>query len=287
MILGAKNRKLLNISEEIFSNKNIKIVLMSGPSSSGKTTTSKKLQLFLSGNGVNPISISIDDYFIDRDKTPKLEDGSYDFESIRAINVKRFNKDLKDLLDGKEVYPMKYNFILGKGIQSNESIKLGENDILIVEGLHALNDDLTSSIDDKYKYKMFVCPLTVLSLDNHNVISASDIRLLRRIIRDNLTRGYNASQTIENWKKVKMGEEKYVYTYNDSANVIYNTSLLYEIGVLKVFVEPLLFSLDETDKNYKEAVRLLNLLKNVLPVPTDFIPADSILREFIGGSYFK
>ena len=282
-----RNRKLLNISEEIFSNKNIKIVLMSGPSSSGKTTTSKKLQLFLSGNGVNPISISIDDYFLDRDKTPKLEDGSYDFESIRAINVKRFNKDLKDLLDGKEVYPMKYNFILGKGMQSNESIKLGENDILIVEGLHALNDDLTSAIDDKYKYKVFVCPLTVLSLDNHNVISASDIRLLRRIVRDNLTRGYNASQTIENWKKVKMGEEKYVYTYNDSANVIYNTSLLYEIGVLKVFVEPLLFSLDETDPNYKEAVRLLNLLKNVLPVPTDFIPADSILREFVGGSYFK
>ena len=282
-----RNRSLLNISEEIFSNKNIKIVLMSGPSSSGKTTTSKKLQLFLSGNGVNPISLSIDDYFLDRDKTPKLKDGSYDFESIRAINVKRFNKDLKDLLDGKEVYPMKYNFISGKGIQSNESIKLGDNDILIIEGLHALNDELTSSIDDKYKYKMFVCPLTVLSLDNHNVISASDIRLLRRIVRDNLTRGYNASQTIENWKKVKEGEEKYVYTYNDKADVIYNTSLLYEIGVIKVYAEPLLFSLDETDPNYKEAIRLLNLLKNVLPVPTDFIPADSIIREFIGGSYFK
>lgn len=282
-----RNRSLLNISEEIFNNKNIKIVLMSGPSSSGKTTTSKKLQLFLSGNGVNPISLSVDDYFWDRDKTPKLKDGSYDFESIRAINVKRFNKDLKDLLDGKEVYPMKYNFILGKGVQSNESIKLGDNDILIIEGLHALNDELTSSIDDKYKYKMFVCPLTVLSLDNHNVISASDIRLLRRIVRDNLTRGYNASQTIENWKKVKEGEEKYVYTYNDKADVIYNTSLLYEIGVIKVYAEPLLFSLDETDPNYKEAIRLLNLLKNVLPVPTDVIPADSIIREFIGGSYFK
>ena len=260
---------------------------MSGPSSSGKTTTSKKLQLFLSGNGVNPISLSIDDYFLDREKTPKLKDGSYDFESIKAVNVKKFNKDLKDLLDGKEVYPMKYNFILGKGVQSNESIKLEDNDILIIEGLHALNDELTSSIDDKYKYKMFVCHLTVLSLDNHNVISSSDIRLLRRVVRDNLTRGYNASQTIENWKKVKEGEEKYVYTYNDQADVVYNTSLLYEIGVIKVFAEPLLFSLDESDPNYKEAIRLLNLLKNVLPVPTDFIPADSILREFIGGSYFK
>ena len=282
-----RNRSLLNISEEIFNNKNIKIVLMSGPSSSGKTTTSKKLQLFLSGNGVNPISLSIDDYFLDRDKTPKLKDGSFDFESIKAINVKRFNKDLKDLLDGKEVYPMKYDFISGKGLQSSESIKLGENDILIIEGLHALNDELTSLIDDKYKYKIFVCPLTVLSLDNHNVISASDIRLLRRIVRDNLTRGYNASQTIENWKKVKEGEEKYVYTYNDNADVIYNTSLLYEIGVIKVYAEPLLFSLEEADPNYKEAIRLLNLLKNVLPVPTDFIPADSIIREFIGGSYFK
>ncbi|MBQ9023616.1 MAG: nucleoside kinase [Bacilli bacterium] len=282
-----RNRKLLNISEDIFNNKNIKIVLMSGPSSSGKTTTSKKLQLFLSGNGVNPISLSIDDYFLDREKTPKLKDGSYDFESIKAVNVKKFNKDLKDLLDGKEVYPMKYNFILGKGVQSNESIKLEDNDILIIEGLHALNDELTSSIDDKYKYKMFVCHLTVLSLDNHNVISSSDIRLLRRVVRDNLTRGYNASQTIENWKKVKEGEEKYVYTYNDQADVVYNTSLLYEIGVIKVFAEPLLFSLDESDPNYKEAIRLLNLLKNVLPVPTDFIPADSILREFIGGSYFK
>ena len=282
-----RNRRLLNISEEIFNNKNIKIILMSGPSSSGKTTTSKKLQLFLSGNGVNPISLSIDDYFIDRDKTPKLKDGSYDFESIRAINVKKFNKDLKDLLDGKEVFPMKYDFITGTGRVSNESIKLGENDILIIEGLHALNEELTASIDDKYKYKMYICPLTVMSLDNHNVISASDIRLLRRIVRDNLTRGYNASQTIENWKRVKRGEEMYVYAYNGLADVVYNTSLIYEIGVIKVYAEPLLFSLDESDPNYKEAIRLLNLLKNVLPVPTDFIPADSIIREFIGGSYFK
>ena len=282
-----RNRRLLNISEEIFNNKNIKIVLMSGPSSSGKTTTSKKLQLFLSGNGVNPISLSIDDYFLDRDKTPKLKDGSYDFESIRSINVKKFNKDLKDLLDGKEIYPSKYNFILGKSEISNESIRLSDNDILIIEGLHALNDELTASIDKKNKYKMYICPLTVMSLDNHNVISASDIRLLRRIVRDNLTRGYNASQTIENWKKVKEGEEKYVFAYHESADVIYNTSLLYELGVLKTYVEPLLFSLNETDKNYKEAIRLLNLLKNVLPVPTDYIPADSIIREFIGGSYFK
>ena len=282
-----RNRKLLNISEEIFNNKNIKIVLMSGPSSSGKTTTSRKLKLFLSGNGVNPISLSIDDYYLDRDKTPKLPDGSFDFESIKAINVKRFNKDLRDLLDGKEIYPLKYNFVLGKSEVSNESIKLGENDILIIEGLHALNEELTSSIEKKNKYKIFVCPLTVMSLDNHNVIRATDIRLLRRIVRDNRTRGYNASQTIDSWEKVKKGEEMYVYNHSDEADVIYNTSLLYEIGVIKVYAEPLLFSLEEGDPNYKEAIRLLNLLKNVLPVPTDFVPDDSILREFIGGSYFE
>ncbi len=282
-----RNRSLLNISEDIFNNKNIKVVLISGPSSSGKTTTSKKLQLFLSGNGVNPISLSIDDYFLDRDKTPELEDGTPDFESVRAINVKRFNKDLKDLMDGKEIYPLKYNFISGKSMTSNKSIKLGENDILIVEGLHALNEELTSSIDKKNKYKIYVCPLTVMSLDNHNAIRASDIRLLRRMVRDNLTRGYNASETINNWEKVRNGEEMYVYPYQDQADVVYNTSLLYEIGVIKTYAEPLLFLLEESDPNYKEAIRLLNLLKNVLPIPTDFIPKDSILREFIGDSYFK
>ena len=282
-----RNRSLLNISETIYNNKNIKVVLISGPSSSGKTTTSKKLQLFLSGNGVNPISLSIDDYFVDREKTPKLEDGTYDFESIKAINTKKFNKDLKDLLDGKEVYPLKYSFTTGKSTVSEKSIKLGENDILIIEGLHALNDELTSLVDDKYKYKMYVCPLTVMSLDNHNAIRATDIRILRRMVRDNLTRGYGASDTINSWKTVRRGEERYIYPYQDSADIVYNTSLIYEIGVIKVYVEPLLFSVKEGDPNYKEAIRLLNLLKNVLPIPTDFIPADSILREFIGASYFK
>ena len=282
-----RNRRLLNISEEIYNNKDIKIVLISGPSSSGKTTTSKKLQLFLSGNGLNPISLSIDDYFLDRDETPKLENGDYDFESVRALNTEKFNKDLKDLLEGKEVYPSKYNFITGKSEQSNESIKLGEKDILIVEGLHALNEELTSSIDKKHKYKMYVCPLTVMSLDNHNVIKASDIRLLRRMVRDNMTRGYSASETITNWDRVRKGEEMYVYAYNEEADVVYNTSLLYEIGVIKVYAEPLLFSIEENDKNYMEAIRLLNLLKNVLPISNDFIPKDSILREFIGNGYFK
>ena len=282
-----QNRRLFDIAEKIKDNKNIKIILIAGPSSSGKTTTSKKIELFLKGYGLNPISLSVDDYFVDREKTPKLEDGTYDFESLRAINTEKFNKDLRDLLDGKEVYPLKYNFITGKSEKNNKSIKLGEKEILIIEGLHALNEDLTYSIEKKNKFKIYLCPLTVLSLDNHNRIRTTDNRLLRRIARDNATRGYNASQTITSWRNVRKGEEMYVFPYQDEADVIFNTSLIYELGVLKTYVEPLLFSVEEGDPNYKEAIRLLNLLKNVLPVPPNYIPKDSILREFIGGGYFK
>ena len=185
------------------------------------------------------------------------------------------------------MYPLKYNFITGKSEKNNKSIKLGEKEILIIEGLHALNEDLTYSIEKKNKFKIYLCPLTVLSLDNHNRIRTTDNRLLRRIARDNATRGYNASQTITSWKNVRKGEEMYVFPYQDEADVIFNTSLIYELGVLKTYVEPLLFSVEEGDPNYKEAIRLLNLLKNVLPVPPNYIPKDSILREFIGGGYFK
>ena len=282
-----QNKELFEIAGKIYSNKNLKIILVAGPSSSGKTTTSKKLELFLKGYGLNPISLSVDDYFKDRNKTPKLEDGSYDFESLHAIDTEKFNEDLKNILEGKEVYPSKFNFITGKSEKSNESIKLGNKEILIIEGLHALNEDLTYSIDKKNKFKIYLCPLTVLSLDNHNRIRTTDNRLLRRIARDNMTRGYSASQTITNWNNVRKGEEMYVFPYQDEADVIFNTSLIYELGVLKTYVEPLLFSIDEDDVNYVEAIRLLNLLKNILPVPTNFIPKDSIIREFIGGGYFK
>lgn len=282
-----QNRKLYEIADTIYKNKNIKIVLIAGPSSSGKTTTSKKLELFLKGYGLNPISLSVDDYFIDREKTPKLKDGSYDFESLRAINIKKFNKDLKDLLDGKEINPLKFNFVTGLSETSKESIKLENKEILIIEGLHALNEELTYSIEKKNKFKIYLSPLTVLSLDNHNRIRTSDVRLLRRIVRDNLTRGYSASQTINGWNNVRKGEEMYVFPFQDEADVIFNTSLIYELGVLKTYVEPLLFSIEDSDKNYMEAVRLLNLLKNVLPISNDYIPNDSIIREFIGNAYFK
>lgn len=282
-----QNNSLFKIAETIYNNKKLKLILLAGPSSSGKTTTSKKLELFLKGFGLNPIAISIDNYFVDRDKTPILPDGSYDFESLNSINVELFNKNLKDLLDGKEVTLPVYNFITGKSELSDESIKLGEKEILIVEGLHALNEELTYSIDKKNKYKIYLCPLTVLSLDNHNRIRTTDNRLLRRIVRDNRTRGYSASDTLSTWGKVREGEEKYVFPFQDEADVIFNTSLIYELGVLKTYAEPLLYSVEESDPMYKEAVRLLNLLKNILPISNDYIPVDSIVREFIGGGYFK
>lgn len=282
-----QNNSLFKIAETIYNNKKLKLILLAGPSSSGKTTTSKKLELFLKGFGLNPIAISIDNYFVDRDKTPRLLDGSYDFESLNSINVELFNKNLKDLLDGKEVTLPVYNFITGKSELSDESIKLGEKEILIVEGLHALNEELTYSIDRKNKYKIYLCPLTVLSLDNHNRIRTTDNRLLRRIVRDNRTRGYSASDTLSTWSKVREGEEKYVFPFQDEADVIFNTSLIYELGVLKTYAEPLLYSVEESDPMYKEAVRLLNLLKNILPISNDYIPVDSIVREFIGGGYFK
>ena len=282
-----QNNSLFKISETIYNNKKLKLILLAGPSSSGKTTTSKKLELFLKGFGLNPIAISIDNYFVDRDKTPRLPDGSYDFESLNSINVELFNRNLKDLLDGKEVTLPVYNFIIGKSELSDESIKLGEKEILIVEGLHALNEELTYSIDKKNKYKIYLCPLTVLSLDNHNRIRTTDNRLLRRIVRDNRTRGYSASDTLSTWGKVREGEEKYVFPFQDEADVIFNTSLIYELGVLKTYAEPLLYSVEESDPMYKEAVRLLNLLKNILPISNDYIPVDSIVREFIGGGYFK
>ena len=282
-----QNNKLFSIASDISSNKKIKIILISGPSSSGKTTTSRKLKLFLKSFGLNPVSLSIDDYFIDRELTPKKEDGTYDFESIKAIDTNLFNDHLSKLLNGEEVDIPTYNFIIGKKEYKNDKIKLLSNEILIIEGLHALNSELTKSISEQYKYKIYLAPLTVLNIDNHNRFKTTDNRLLRRIVRDNRTRGYLASDTLKSWEDVREGEEKYVFPYQDSADVVFNTSLSYELNVLKTYVEPLLYSVKEDDECYKDAVRLLNLLKNILPLPSDNIPKDSIIREFIGNSYFN
>lgn len=282
-----QNQGIYEIVRRIYNDKNIKIILISGPSSSGKTTFSRKLQLLLKGCGLSPKTISIDDYFVDREKTPLDEDGNYDYESLKSIRVDQFNRDLNKLLDGDKVKIPTYNFILGKSEYIEEPMELKNNDILIIEGLHALNNELTSLVPKRYKYKIYLSPLVTMNLDNHNRIKTTDVRILRRIIRDNRTRGYDCSASLESWQRVRKGEEQNVFPFQDEADVIFNTSLLYELGVLKTYVEPLLFKVNEDDKNYKEAVRLLNLLKNVLTIPSDFIPRDSILREFIGNSYFE
>lgn len=282
------NNNLLEIAKDIYSKKDkIKVVLMAGPSSSGKTTTSKKLSLFLNSFGLNPRPISIDDYFLPREQTPKLPNGEYDFESLRALNVDLFNEHLEKLLNHKEVYLPRFNFITGESEVNEKPFKLEENDIIIIEGLHGLNDELTSKINPENKYKLYISPLTDLNIDNHNMVSTSDVRLLRRIVRDSRTRGYTAEKTIEKWNLVREGEEKYIFPFQDSPDKIYNTALTYEIGVLKLYAEPLLYEIESDSPYYEEARRLLNFLDMFLVVPTDGIPSDSILREFIGNSYFE
>ncbi len=279
---------LLNLAKEIESRRNhIKIVLIAGPSSSGKTTTAKKLAMYLKAFGLNPKSLSIDDYFVDREDTPKLPNGDYDFETIKAINIDLFNDHLMKLINGEEVHVPTFNFFKGKGEYLGNKIKLDQDDILIIEGLHAINEELTKSIPKESKYKVYISPLTDLNIDNHNMISNSDVRLLRRMIRDNRTRGYDALETIRRWKTVREGEEKYIFPFQNDVDFVFNSSLIYEIGVLKLFAEPLLFGIDSTSPLYEEAVRLLNFLDMFVGIPTDEIPSESILREFIGGSYFE
>lgn len=282
------NSQISKIADKIYENsKNIKVVLIAGPSSSGKTTTSKKLEIYLRSKGLVPHQISIDDYFVNREDTPRDEAGELDFESIDALDVNLFNKQLLKLLDGERVLLPQYNFVLGKREYKDKWLKLGENDIIIIEGLHALNDVMTMSIDAKNKFKIYISPLTQLNIDNHNYIRTTDTRKLRRIVRDNKYRGHNASQTLKMWSKIKRGEEKYIFPYQDSVDEIINSALIYEIGILKTYAEPLLFSVSEDDPMYHEALRLINFLRNFLPIPSDDVPSDSILREFIGGSVFN
>ena len=279
--------KLLSIAEEITLNKSdIKVVLLSGPSSSGKTTTSKKLALYLKTLGLRPHQLSLDDYFLERDKTPLNEDGKPDYEGIRAIDIKLFNNQMEKLLKGVSVLTPTYDFISGKK-KFNKPLKLEENDVLIVEGLHALNEEISKDIPKRNKYKIYVSPLIFLNIDNDNRISLTDIRLLRRMVRDYYTRGHSPSKTLSSWQDVRKGEEKYVFPYQDDADVIFNTFLVYELSVIKSYVEPLLYSIPPEDPEYHTAVRLLEVLKLVLPVPSNEVPKLSILREFIGGGYFE
>jgi len=278
--------KLLNIAEGVSLNRDdYKIVLISGPSSSGKTTTAMKLSLYLKTLGLNPTYLSMDDYFLNREDTPLGIGGKPDYESLAALDIKLLDNQIAKLLKGLKVTIPTFNFITGKK-EFNKTIQMHDNDILIIEGLHALNDSILSNINKKNKLKIYASPLTYLNLDNDNRINMTDIRLLRRIVRDNRTRGYSPSHTLSTWSDVRQGEQKYVFTFQDEADIVFNTALVYELGVLKTYVEPLLFSVKETDSEYPTAVRLLELLKFVLPIPSDDIPKTSIFREFIGESYF-
>ena len=279
--------KLLSIAEQIVLNKeNYKIILLSGPSSSGKTTSAMKLSLYLKSLGLNPTHLSLDDYFHERAETPLGEDGKPDFESITAVDIKLFDSQISKLLKGTKVVVPTFNFIDGKK-EYKRTVELKENDILIIEGLHALNEELLTNIPKKKKFKIYVSPLTYLNIDNDNRISMTDIRLLRRMVRDNRTRGYSPSVTLGTWMKVRSGEEKHVFPYQDNADALFNTSLAYELSVLKTYAEPLLFSIKEDDPEYQTAQRLIELLKFVLPIPSESVPKTSILREFIGDSYFE
>ena len=282
-----QNRNLLSIAERIVKDKdNIKVVLLTGPSSSGKTTTARKLSLYLKALGLNPQPLSLDDYFLNRVDTPLGEDGKPDYESVRAIDIKLFNNQLENLLKGKKVITPTFDFI--EGVKNyNKPLQLEENDILIIEGLHTLNEELTKNIPKKNKFKIYISPLSFLNLDDDNRISQSEIRLLRRMVRDNRTRGYNPSHTLNTWDNVRLGEEKYIFAYQDEADIVFNSFLAYELGVIRVYAEPLLYSVPQDDPKYETAVRLLKLLRFVLPIASEDVPALSILREFIGESYFE
>lgn len=280
--------QLSMIAEQIYQRRNnIKFVLLAGPSSSGKTTTAKKLEIYLQSKGLKTHTISVDDYFVNKEDTPVDEFGEYDFESIKAIDLNLFNRHLAKLLDGEKVQIPDYNFVTGKREYNKKYLKLEKDDIVVIEGLHAINDELTMAVDRINKFKIFIGPFTQLNIDNHNRIHTSDTRRLRRIVRDNKTRGYNAADTLRMWKKIREGEEKYIFPYQHDVDAVINSALLYELGVLKTYAEPLLFSVEENDEMYPEAIRLINFLRNSLPIPSDEVPKDSILREFIGGSGFE
>ena len=281
------DHRILTVAKDISESKNkIQIVLIAGPSSSGKTTTSKKLCMYLGLFGVNPKVIGMDDYFKEREDNPKNEDGSYDYECLEALDLKLFDKQVEQLLKGEEIYIPSFNFTFGKK-EYNKKMQLQDGNILVIEGIHALDDKILTNISRDKKFKIYISPLTEVNVDDHNRISTTDNRLLRRIIRDNRTRGHSVDDTLAAWQNVRNGEELYVFPFQDDSDVTINTASVYEIGVLKTYVEPLLYSVPMDSPYYEEAKRLLDFLRVFLPIPSDSIPEDAILREFIGGSYFE
>lgn len=274
------------IADNISKRDNVKFVMIAGPSSSGKTTFSKRLNIQLLAKKLKPYYLGIDNYYKDRNEIPVDESGKRDFESLDAIDVDLFNDHMQELFAGKEISLPTYNFVKGEKEYHGNTIKLSDNQILVVEGIHGLNDKFSSSLDKDSKYKIYISPITQLNIDEHNRIPTSDVRLLRRIVRDARTRGTDAATTISMWKSVRAGEEKYIFPFQEDADIMFNSALIYELSVLKVYVQPLLFGIKRTDPNYVEAKRLLKFLDYFVGIDSGRIPRDSIVREFIGGSFF-
>lgn len=281
-----QEKKLAKIAEEIASRKGVKLVLLAGPSSSGKTTSCKRLSIQLAVNGLKPLQISLDDYFVDRDKTPKDENGEYDFESIYALNLDLLNEQFNALFRGEEVELPKYDFPSGKSVKSGKKLKLEPNNVLVVEGIHALNPELTAHVPEEQIFRVYASALTTILLDNHNYIPTTDNRLLRRIIRDYKYRGVSAQETIRRWPSVRSGENKWIFPFQENADAMLNTAMLYELSVLKMQAEPLLQQVPENCEEFAEAYRLLKFLKYFKGIPYNNLPPTSLLREFLGGSSF-
>ena len=282
-----QEKKIARIAEMIAERKNVKMVLIAGPSSSGKTTTCKRLSVQLLTNGIKPVGISLDDYFVDRELTPKDSSGEYDYEHVEALNIKLLNEQMNALMAGEEVELPKYNFQTGKSEKSGRRLKLNGNEVLVVEGIHALNPMLTSQIPEENKFRVYASALTTILLDDHNYVPTTDNRLLRRIIRDYKYRGVSAQDTIRRWPSVRAGENKWIFPFQENADVMFNTAMLFELGVIKSQAVPLLELVPEDCEEYSEAYRLLKFLKYIRPIPNIQVPPTSLLREFLGGSSFK
>ena len=280
-------KKISKMADNIAKNKNIKMVLIAGPSSSGKTTFAQRLGIQLKLNRLKPVTISVDNYFVERKDTPRDENGDYDFECLEAIDLELFNEHLTRLLNGEEVEMPEFDFYEGTKRYNGKKLKLEKDEVLVIEGIHCLNDKLTSKIPAEQKYKIYISALTVLNLDRFNRISTTDTRLIRRIVRDHQFRGYSAKHTISTWNKVNDGEKKNIFPFQEEANFIFNTSLVYEIGALKPIVMPLLEEITKEDKEYAEAARLINMLKYFEEIPKEYVPNNSLLKEFLGGGDFK
>jgi len=281
------DRKLVELVQNIEKRKNIKMILIAGPSSSGKTTFAQKLGVQLKLTGYNPITISMDNYFKERKDTPLGEDGKYNFETVDALDIDLFNTQMKDLIDGKTVELPEFDFYIGHKNFNGKYLKLKDKDVMIIEGIHALNPILTKFTPDENKYKVYIAPITTLNIDGYTKISSSDTRLLRRIVRDYNTRGHSVEKTFELWENVKKGEEEFIFPFVEGADFIFNSNLNYEPSVMKTFAQPLLLQVENTSEYYSEARRLYSFLNNFIPLETENIPINSIIREFIGSGCFS